>query len=471
MEILLFIKFVFILALGAARRLEVESNLGLLAIFNLDWTVLLSESPTSTGEPVAEVISTAFFSCSCCFFACQKLSISWQSTEGVNRYTSHTAHFTCSDAHILSAHCTWCHTPHLWLKRIVSFVKTVIPSLSLAQCLRPCTEHAAHLPHPFPLFQVFKGCSHPEIPALIHENPGVTDTLIQNATQKRRKDVSSDVSGPGGSWTTTPPSAHADRSFDVSRWRVEKVAPGAKSCENQRSGTVLKCVKKNVLHLVENVEIDGTLVANSRYCFAQGIPHHHGLQLLSAEMDRWQLFSRSCSSKLQRFHRWFERVVTAHAGAYPTSNAGTGPERHCVTAHPSRTSPYDTVHLPFAYDVHAPVRVSGIEEERSCPTASATSPLLVGRNRSFQNWSVYQDKSPRWVGPHGPGLAHCVYKLLPALKAENPEDKNLEFWLHCSSQRCSTQQPFLRGSAAHTGDRIDRVRDFSTLQEVQKRSR
>ena len=121
--------------------------------------------------------------------------------------------------------------------------------------------------------------------------------------KKKRDDVSSDVSGHGGSWTTTPPSAHADRSFDVSRRRVEKVAAGARSCENQRSGTVLKCVKKNVLPLGENVEIDGTLVAYSRNCFAQGIPHHHGLQLLSAEMDRWPVFSRSCSSKLQRFHR------------------------------------------------------------------------------------------------------------------------------------------------------------------------
>ena len=41
----------------------------------------------------------------------------------------------------------------------------------------PCTEHAAHIPHLFLLFQVYKDCSHPEVPALIHENPGVTDTL------------------------------------------------------------------------------------------------------------------------------------------------------------------------------------------------------------------------------------------------------------------------------------------------------
>ena len=47
-EILSFNKFVFIRALGAARRLEVESKLGFLAIFN-------------KGELVVEVTSTAFF--------------------------------------------------------------------------------------------------------------------------------------------------------------------------------------------------------------------------------------------------------------------------------------------------------------------------------------------------------------------------------------------------------------------------
>ena len=166
-----------------------------------------------------------------------------------------------------------------------------------------------------------------------------------------------------------------------------------------------------------------------------------------------------------------ERVVTAHAGAYPTSNAGTSPERHCVTTHPSRTSPYDTVHPRFAYDVHAPVRVSGIEEEASCPTASATSPLLVGRNRSFRNWSVYQDKSPRWVGPHGPGLASLGLQAPVRTQGRKSGGQKSGKLITCSSQRCATQQPFLRGSAAYTGDRIDRVRDFSTLQGVQKRSR
>ena len=63
----------------------------------------------------------------------------------------------------------------------------------LARCHLLRTEHPALHPLPFPLFQVSKGCSHPEIPALIHENPGVTGILIQNLSQ---------VMSPTGSSTT-----------------------------------------------------------------------------------------------------------------------------------------------------------------------------------------------------------------------------------------------------------------------------
>ena len=73
----------------------------------------------------------------------------------------------------------------------VALHKIVIPSL--AQCLTPCMEHAALIPHPCPFFQVYKSCSHPEIPALIHETTGMTDTLIPNLSQ---------VMSPTGSSTT-----------------------------------------------------------------------------------------------------------------------------------------------------------------------------------------------------------------------------------------------------------------------------
>ena len=63
-----------------------------------------------------------------------------------------------------------------------------------------------------------------------------------------------------------------------------------------------------------------------------------------------------------------------------------------------------SVHPHFAGNLHAYVRASGIEKG-SCPTACATSPMLVGRHRSFRNWSIHHGRSPRWVGPHGPASA------------------------------------------------------------------
>ena len=98
-------------------------------------------------------------------------------------------------------------------------------------------------------------------------------------------------------WTTTPAFAHAGRSCDVSKRKVGKVAPGAMNCENPQFyqtalRTFLKWVKERMLPLVENVEIDGTLLAHSTHCFALGNLHHHGSQLLAAVMDRWQGFRK-----------------------------------------------------------------------------------------------------------------------------------------------------------------------------------
>ena len=69
--------------------------------------------------------------------------------------------------------------PHVWLKWSFHFVSLA----QLAQCLTPCTEHPALHPLLFHRFPLSKGCSHPEFPALIDENAGVTDILIQNLAQ------------------------------------------------------------------------------------------------------------------------------------------------------------------------------------------------------------------------------------------------------------------------------------------------
>ena len=96
-------------------------------------------------------------------------------------------------------------------------------------------------------------------------------------------------------------------------------------------------------------------------------------------------------------------MATTHAGTLPSSSASACLGRHRCATHPSQRTSHG--HSRLIGNLHASVRGYGIEKEGSCPTADATSPLLVGRDRSIRNWSVHQDRSPRWVGPHGPALA------------------------------------------------------------------
>ena len=143
----------------------------------------------------------------------------------------------------------------------------------------------------------------------------------------------------------------------------------------------------------ENVEIDAALAAYSNDCFVQGVHHHRGSQLLAAVMDRWPSCSRFRSRKLPRFLRcWKEwRPLTPAR----TRRAMLVPEWEGISVHPH-----------FAGNLHS-VRASGIEKEGSCPTACATSPMLV--DRGIRDGSVLIDQ--RWL--------QWVNKLLPALKAGN----------------------------------------------------
>ena len=60
------------------------------------------------------------------------------------------------------------------------------------------------------------------------------------------------------------------------------------------------------------------------------------------------------------------------------------------------------------------VTIAGIEAERYCPIACATSPMFVSRDRSLRNWSVCQDWGPRWVGLDGPALALTAQQACPS---------------------------------------------------------
>ena len=101
----------------------------------------------------------------------------------MNRYTSHTAHEKCTDRTVCL------HITHDVTRSRLAQVQ-VVPSTKWSfHLLRNVSRHARNTQHIFlifflcsmslfPLFHVYNGCSHPEIPALIHENTegdGYTD--------------------------------------------------------------------------------------------------------------------------------------------------------------------------------------------------------------------------------------------------------------------------------------------------------
>ena len=73
---------------------------------------------------------------------------------------------------------------------------------------------------------------------------------------------------------------------------LERRAVGTLANDQTALGTFLK--------FVEDVDIDGALVAYSNDCIAQRVQHHHGSQLRAAVMDRWPSCSRFGSRKLRR---------------------------------------------------------------------------------------------------------------------------------------------------------------------------
>ena len=128
--------------------------------------------------------------------------------------------------------------------------------------------------------------------------------------------------------------------------------------------------------------------------------HHHGSQLHAAVMDRWPSFSRSGSRNFLRFHQCLKGVPATRTCAHPTSNVGTSLGRITGQLHPSQSSPCGSVRPHLAGVVHASVRALGVEKEGYCSSACATSPTVVGRDRTFRNC-----RAPRWVCSRGPLLA------------------------------------------------------------------
>ena len=148
----------------------------------------------------------------------------------------------------------------------------------------------------------------------------------------------------------------------------------------------LEWVKERALPLVENVEINGALVANSK---------KNAVQLRAAVIQPIWV------QKLLEVPPMSEGVAATRTCEQVMSVVLEGiAEQLILLNHPLMAA--STVILLVI--LPASVRASVIEKERCCPTAFATSPVLVDRDRSFRNWSVYQNWNPRWVSLHGPAL-------------------------------------------------------------------
>ena len=111
----------------------------------------------------------------------------------------------------------------------------------------------------------------------------------------------------GGVWATTPPFAHAVRSFEVSRGKDGRVSLGTKSCEDTRSTTELSNHSWDVPQCVQQRAPSGRRRGNRRWfgCVFERLlcPGSSASPFLAAVMDRWPSFSRFGSRKLPRFHR------------------------------------------------------------------------------------------------------------------------------------------------------------------------
>ena len=192
--------------------------------------------------------------------------------------------------------------------------------------------------------------------------------------------------------------------------QIEGVAHGARSCKNPRRETELSDCPWIVSQIRRETHTLSGRRRRNRRCpgcvFERVLLQVSSTTMvhsfcLAAVMDGWPSFSRFDSRELQKLHRCLKKMATAHAGAFPSSNASFCLGGYGSTAHPSQPTSHGSFHPHLICDLHASVRAYGIEKERSGPAADATSPLTDGRDRSIRNWTVYQDRSPRWVGPHG----------------------------------------------------------------------
>ena len=156
-----------------------------------------------------------------------------------------------------------------------------------------------------------------------------------------------------GFWTTTPPFGHADRSSDVSRWKVGRVALEAKSCANPRSTTVLSNRAWDLPQVCE-----GTIASSGRTHRNRRCPGRVIEKLLCPGNSASPWFAASCC-------RDGSLAVIQPIWVHKTSEV---------------SSTCGNVRRLLAGDVHSPVQAFCVEKEGSCHPAPATAPMLVGRD-------------------------------------------------------------------------------------------
>ena len=57
--------------------------------------------------------------------------------------------------------------------------------------------------------------------------------------------------------------------------------------------------------------------------------------------------------------------------------------------------------------------------------------MVMGRDCSFRNWSVYQDRGPRWVGPHVPNTSQHRSDARFQISARNAKTRSVESVQQC----------------------------------------
>ena len=125
-------------------------------------------------------------------------------------------------------------------------------------------------------------------------------------------------------------------------------------------GTFFAFVKERALFLVEDVEIDGALIAYWNDCCVQGV------QCPGSSASPWFTVSGCHDGSLAVIQLlWVQKTseVPSMFGWRQLTPARTRRALH---------QSCDSVHPHFAGDVQC-VRASGIEKDRYCPTACATS--------------------------------------------------------------------------------------------------